>query len=135
MRTNPMSEIYALIIEDNTSDASVLQALLTRLGVAHDVLYDSRTFGDALNEVPRPDVIFLDLEIPGTSGYDVLDYLQASPAYDGVPVVAYTANAAQMSEARQAGFHSFLGKPLRGSEFPGQLERILKDEPVWEVRS
>lgn len=129
-----MTDIYALIIEDNRSDASVLQALLNRLEVAHDVLHDPRAFSERLENAPRPDVVFLDLEMPGMSGFDVLALLSSLPQFNQVPVVAYTANTAQMPEARQAGFHSFLGKPLRSGEFAGQLERILSGEPVWEMR-
>ncbi|MFW5691194.1 MAG: response regulator [Chloroflexota bacterium] len=129
-----MTDLYALIIEDNSYDASVLQKLLARLNIRHDVLFDSRTFIEDLHQCDRPNVIFLDLEIPGMSGYEVMTLIQQMPEYTGVPVVAYTSNAAQMSEARAAGFHSFLGKPLRGSDFPAQLERILQDQPVWEVR-
>lgn len=129
-----MSDIFALIIEDNTNDASVLTKLLAKLEVQYNVLFDSRTFGDALAQVTRPDVIFLDLEIPGTNGYEVLEYIQSIEKLDGVPVVAHTVNFAEMAEARNAGFHSFLGKPLRSSEFGQQLERILNGERVWEVR-
>jgi CheY-like chemotaxis protein len=129
-----MSELHALIIEDNTNDAGILKKLLTRLEISHDVLFDSRTFNDALNAIQRPDIIFLDLEIPGTSGYEVLEIIRAIPNFNGIPVVAYTANSAQMADARAAGFHSFLGKPLRSADFPELLERILQDQPVWETR-
>ncbi len=129
-----MSDLYALIIEDNTNDAGILKKLLTKLEIAHDILFDSRTFTEDLVTVKRPDVIFLDLEIPGTSGYEVLTIIRGIPEFDGIPVVAYTANSAQMHDARAAGFHSFLGKPLRSADFPAFLERILKDDPVWEVR-
>lgn len=129
-----MSELHALIIEDNTNDAGILKKLLTRLEISHDVLFDSRTFNADLNNIQRPDIIFLDLEIPGTSGYEVLNVIRTMPNFDGIPVVAYTANSAQMPDARAAGFHSFLGKPLRSADFPELLERILQNEPVWETR-
>jgi CheY-like chemotaxis protein len=129
-----MSELSALIIEDNTNDASVLKQLLAKMGVSYTLLFDSRRFNEQLMEIDRPDVIFLDLEIPGTSGYEVLNLIQSIPDFEDIPVVAYTANSAQMGEAKAAGFHSFLGKPLRSSTFAGQLERILDGDPVWEVR-
>lgn len=129
-----MDNVHALIIEDNANDASVLSKLLRRMEISHDTLYDSRKFTQKLQEVQTPDVIFLDLEIPGMSGYEVLGLIQSMPAFNDVPVVAYTSNAAQMRYAREAGFHSFLGKPLSSTEFPAQLDRILQDQPVWEVR-
>jgi CheY-like chemotaxis protein len=129
-----MPDLHALIIEDNTNDAGVLKNLLTKLEISHDTLFDSRTFAQDLTNVKRPDIIFLDLEIPGTSGYEVLSIIRGIANFAGIPVVAYTANSAQMHDARAAGFHSFLGKPLRSANFPALLERILNDDPVWEVR-
>lgn len=130
-----MRQLYALIIEDNSSDTAVLQSLLSRLNVRYDVIADSRQVASILPQIdPPPNVIFLDLELPGLNGYDVLQRIRALPKYAQVPVVAYTAHSAEMSYARNAGFHSFLGKPLRGAEFADQLERILNDVPVWEIR-
>jgi len=129
-----MSNLSALIIDDNAMDAAILRSLLDRLEVAYEVLPDSRQVAAQLNSVPRPDVIFLDLEMPGLDGYMVLQAIQAHPDFTRVPVVAYTSNSAEMPNARAAGFHSFLGKPLRGSVFAEQLDRIINDDPVWEVR-
>lgn len=126
--------LHVLIIDDNTTDAGVLQRLLGKMNISFDILFDSRSFAEDLTQMRRPDIIFLDLEIPGSSGYEVLSILQSMPDYDGVPVVAYTANSAQMGDARKAGFHSFLGKPLKSGDFADQLERILENDPVWETR-
>lgn len=129
-----MPEFHALIIDDNPTDADVLRALLARLGLTYDVVIDSRKLPDVLPDLTVPDFIFLDLEMPGINGYQVLDALRAAPDYANVPVIAYTAHSAEMPYAREAGFHSFLGKPLRGASFQDQLERIINNIPVWEVR-
>lgn len=128
------SNTRVLIIDDNSGDASVLQKLLGRMELAYDVLYDTRTLFDDLARVPKPDVVFLDLEIPGTNGYEVLTIIRTIPDFDGVPVVAYTANSAEMVNCQRAGFHSFMGKPIRSGDFATNLERILNNDPVWEVR-
>jgi CheY-like chemotaxis protein len=125
--------VNALIIEDNPSDAKVLQTLLGRLGAAYRTM-SGHTFMKSLENVPIPSIVFLDLEMPGFDGYEVLQQLQAMPDFAQVPVVACTAHASEMSAARRAGFHSFLGKPLESAEFADQLAAILKGEPVWEVR-
>lgn len=128
------SNTRVLIIDDNSGDASVLQKLLGRMDLAYDVLFDTRTLFDDLARVPKPDVVFLDLEIPGTNGYEVLTIIRTIPDFDGVPVVAYTANSAEMVNCQRAGFHSFMGKPIRSGDFATNLERILNNDPVWEVR-
>jgi CheY-like chemotaxis protein len=69
------------------------------------------------------------------NGYAVLEHIQQNEKYSGVPVVAYTTHISHLNDARRAGFHSFLGKPIDGRNFGKQLERILNGESVWEVPS
>jgi two-component system cell cycle response regulator DivK len=123
----------ALIIEDNPGDTKVLQSLLSRIGVTY-LAIDPHNILSGLSQAAIPDVIFLDLEMPEMNGYEVLAELQASPDFDGVPVVAYTSHTSQMAAAREAGFNGFLGKPLVSGEFAKQLEEIINGGSVWEVR-
>ena len=127
------ADIYAVIVDDNPSDVAVLSNLLGRLSVRFDT-FSSDAVLDALGELYRPDVIFLDLELPGMNGYEIFEALHSVPELDAVPIVAYTANTGEMIHCRKLGFHSFLGKPLRSSAFADQLERILSGQPVWETR-
>lgn len=131
-----MSELIgklALIIEDDLTSIAVLQQMLENVGVEADVVTDSFKIADRLHEVERPDVVFLDLEMPQANGYTVLEYLQQNPKFDGTPIVAYTTHISHLNDAKRAGFHSFLGKPLDGRLFRDQLTRILNNIPVWEV--
>ncbi len=125
---------YVLIIEDNATDVSVLQGLLKREGVHYTVLFDSRDVPGMIQQLPVPDAVFLDLEMPGMSGYDVLAILQAEPSFKGVPVVAYTSHLSEMVACREAGFHSFLGKPVKGERFSEHLNKIFKGNSVWDGR-
>jgi CheY-like chemotaxis protein len=123
----------ALIIEDDTTSIRVLEQLLKLLQVETYVLTDTGNFYHDLAEIPVPDVIFLDLEMPGRNGYEILDYLKTSNIVQSVPVVAYSTHVSHLNNARDAGFHSFLGKPLDGKLFAQQLDDILNNIPVWEV--
>jgi two-component system cell cycle response regulator DivK len=125
--------IKTVVIDDKQSDIVVIQRLLYNLGVECDVLINVSAVDELRNSAP-PHVIFLDLEMPGKNGYDLLNEINILPELEGVPVVAYTAHQSHMPVARDAGFHSFLGKPLRSSEFSNQLARILNGEQVWEIR-
>lgn len=128
------NDIHVLIVEDDSASTEVLGHLLTRLNISYTTLYDSRRALDAIRQLPRLDAVFLDLEMPGSSGYAVLDAIKASPDLERVPIVAYTAHLSEMSNARDAGFHSFMGKPLRSADFPEQMANILNNVPVWAVR-
>jgi two-component system cell cycle response regulator DivK len=125
--------IRALIIEDDQTSINVLMRLLNQLAIEADVIHDSAAMEEQLSAISRPDVIFLDLEMPAANGYTVLEMIQRDECFDGVPVVAYTTHTSHMNDARRAGFNGFLGKPLDSSLFPGQLARILNGEQVWEV--
>jgi len=123
----------ALIIEDDEMSIRVMQQLLKQINIPANVIWDSSKVKDQLTETPAPDVIFLDLEMPSSNGYTVLQMIQKDSKFDGVPVVAYTTHISHLNDARNAGFHSFLGKPVNGREFPTHLEKILNGENVWEV--
>jgi two-component system cell cycle response regulator DivK len=101
--------------------------------IATNVIFDTRELNASLNTIPIPDIIFLDLEMPFINGYDVLDYIRQDSNLSQVPIVAYTTHTSHMNTAHQAGFHSFLGKPLDSTLFPDQIHRILNGEHVWEV--
>ena len=98
------------------------------------------TTGDGVVELaramkPRPDVIFLDINLPKTTGYDVLKAIRADEKLKDVLVVAVTAQDAdtEIPRCMAAGFDGFIGKPISRSRFPRQIRRILSGEPVWET--
>ena len=128
-----LTNLQALIIEDNPGDTKVLQTLLSRIGMEF-VTLDGSDILMALQQVPIPDIIFLDLELPGKNGFQVLEELQSIPEFGEVPVVAYTSHTSEMAYARRAGFHSFLGKPLKSADFGNQVTQIISGQSVWEVR-
>jgi CheY-like chemotaxis protein len=127
-----MSATKALIIDDNPSNLKVLVNLLKLESVEAVTLSDPLQLEAMLSGLDKLDVIFLDLEMPDLDGYEVLDLLRES-RFVKVPVVAYTVHISEMNAMRAKGFHSFLGKPLNAEEFPRQLARILKNEPVWSL--
>lgn len=125
----------ALIIDDDMSSIEVLQMMLDQISVGSDVIGNNKQIDDELDAVEVPDIIFLDLEMPMSNGYKVLEMIQSKRRFSDVPVVAYTTHVSHLNGAKQAGFHSFIGKPLDKSQFSKQLERVLSGESVWEVPS
>ncbi|MBN2303987.1 MAG: response regulator [Anaerolineae bacterium] len=123
----------ALIIDDNHRNLDALALLLKREGVQPITLLSPRDISAVLGESGPVDVVFLDLEFPHHDGLALVRQLQADPRLTGVPIVAYTVHVSEQNEARDAGFHSFIGKPLSVERFPDQLRRILDGERVWEV--
>ncbi len=124
---------HALIIDDNQKNAVVLATMLTDENITSTQLlnpYDLESLLDTLHDVA---VVFLDLEMPGLDGYDVLKKLKANERFKSIPIVAYTVHISEIHAALQSGFNGFLGKPLNADKFPQQIARILRGEPVWET--
>jgi CheY-like chemotaxis protein len=118
-------------IEDGQS-SGVLEQTLNQFGITAQVILDSSDIETELDSSSTPDVIFLDLETSHMNGYAVLEHIQQNEKYSHVPVVAYTTHTSHLNDAKRAGFHSFLGKPIDERNFANQLSRILAGESIWE---
>jgi len=126
----PMSQTHALVIDDNAQNLRVLTQLLSKQGVTSTEVLNPAKLQNILPTLKQVDVVFLDLEMPGVDGYSVKELLRAH--LGNTPIVAYTVHVSEINTVQQLGFDGFLGKPLDGARFPGQLARILRGEPVWE---
>jgi two-component system cell cycle response regulator DivK len=125
---------HALIIDDNRNNIDVLVILLQQEGVSHTAVQHLRQIDKTLDQVGTVDVVFLDLEFPtGGNGFEILETLRANPRLEDVPIIAYTVHTSEINSVRHAGFDGFVGKPLSSKTFPGQLERILNGQSVWDV--
>jgi two-component system cell cycle response regulator DivK len=122
---------HALIIDDNPKNLKVLAQLLSREGVTVTEVSDSRKLQKLIPELASVDVIFLDLEMPGVSGFDARTILREQ--IQNAPIIAYTVHVSEINQVKKAGFDGFIGKPLDHALFPSQIVRILNGEPVWEI--
>jgi CheY-like chemotaxis protein len=127
-----LSQPHALIIEDDSKNIQVLASMLAREGFSHTDIPDSMLVEATLQTVSQVDIVFLDLEMEGFNGYDVLRILKSDVRFQPVPVCAYTVHVSEINAAYEAGFDSFLAKPLDSERFPDQLARMLNGEQVWE---
>lgn len=130
------SQINALVVEDDSSGAAVIGVMLRYLGISAMI----NTTGEDVIELacamnPPPDIIFLDINLPKTTGYALLKQIRAEPLLAGARVVAVTAldSRTEVARYRQAGFDGFIGKPLSRARFPQQVRRILSGEAVWSA--
>jgi CheY-like chemotaxis protein len=123
---------HALIIDDNNIGIQVLSQFLVQAQVSYVALQDAVRINELIADLDQFDVIFLDLEMPGLDGYNLLKFLKEEMRLSA-PIIAHSVHSNEMLEARKMGFDGFLGKPIQKTRFPGQLQRILNREPMWEA--
>ena len=115
-----------LIIEDNLSNLELTSELIQATG--HQVI--CATSGNEALSIARaeqPDLILLDIQLPGVDGLTVARALKAEPATKEIPIVGISAHAMPEDEARalQAGCIAYLRKPLDTRHFLDLMERLL----------
>ena len=128
------SQLHALVIDDNAMNLDVLQKLLSLENVTSTAVLDPSDLTQTLNDIPGIDIVFLDLEMPSTNGYDILEFLKKQIGLTA-PIVACTVHISEASTARELGFDSFLAKPLNADVFSEQFKRIMRGERVWAIRT
>ena len=115
-----------LLVEDEDQLRKVMRDLLERDGY---VVAEARDGIQALDQVDRlaPDIIMLDLNLPGLDGYSVLQQLRSRPATSRIPVIVLTAKGDEDNEVRvfQLGADDFLTKPFRARALSARLESVL----------
>jgi len=108
----PSASIRALIVDDNADSADTMAMLLQLLGHEVQCIYDSRRVLENIDDFV-PDVVFLDIGMPGLSGYDVARLLRTRPDGDRMTLVALTGWGQPEDRRRttDAGFDYHLVKP------------------------
>lgn len=114
---------HALVIDDSRHTADTLCQMLDLLGVQAQAAYGPR---DALLEIRKDplDIIFLDINMPGVDGFEVLSFIQREPHLKKIPVVIVTSDDQPETEikARETGALRLMLKPVTVEA----LEHVLK---------
>ncbi len=117
-----------LYVEDNPANLLLIKNLISR---RPDIRLLSATDGERGVETARaslPDVILMDINLPGISGIQALKILRADPATAHIPVIALSANAIphDIKKGLDAGFFRYLTKPIKVNEFMDTLDVALE---------
>lgn len=121
---------HALIIDDTPANIAIMTRLLTDAKFSYTAVSDLDTLHQAIQQLDQLDIVFTDLNLDGMTGYDVLAMLRQYEI--GVPIVACSVYTDEIIRAREMGFDSFIGYPLKMAHFINQVERVLSGQAVWE---
>jgi signal transduction histidine kinase len=124
--TDGAGEPTVLLVEDQALNRKLARNALRSRGLH---VIESGSGEEALEVVrrQRPDLILMDLKLPGIDGLEVTRRLKRDPSTAGIPVVAVTSRVQQMTEkdALDAGCVGYIAKPIKLARFPSQVESFL----------
>jgi CheY-like chemotaxis protein len=117
-----------LYIEDNPANLALVEQLIARRKDLKFFMASDANTGIDLARTHRPEVILMDINLPGMSGYDALKLLRLDPATARIPVLAISANAIprDIQKGLDAGFFGYLTKPIKLDEFAAALDGALR---------
>jgi PAS domain S-box-containing protein len=120
--------LRVLIIDDNRDSAASMASLVEILGHRAKTLFDGTSAVEEMREF-RPDLVLLDIGLPGMSGYEVAQHIRRCADLDRVKLSAMTGygQAEDRMRAEAVGFDEFLVKPVEFEELNGLLERVTAE--------
>jgi PAS domain S-box-containing protein len=117
-----------LYVEDNPANLALVEQLVARCPHLRLISAIDGHLGIQMARAYKPDVILMDINLPGISGFGALKILQNDPATRHIPVMALSANAMprDIENGQQAGFYRYLTKPIKVDEFMNALNQALE---------
>ena len=124
----------ALYIEDDRASLALMRSILSGQQQASLLTAPNAELGLQLARNERPDIIFMDINLPGMDGFQALQALKEDEATRDIPVIAISAGAMaeDIEHGLAAGFFDYLIKPLDLRKFQTTLDRALSAEPGSE---
>lgn len=129
------SKVRIVVIEDNPADVYLLKLALEQSGVAFDLTQfesGARAVDElCYNDDPRvaPDLILLDLNTPGSDGFEVIGAIKANAKFAEVPLAVVTSSTSQADRRRalQAGASKYIEKPTDLNAYLQQVGPAVKE--------
>ena len=108
---------HVVLVEDELNIAEAIRFLLSQDGWRVETLANGDTAVDVIRKV-SPDLVLLDVMLPGKSGFEILHELRSDPAFAALPVMMLTARgqARDREMAEKAGVSKFMTKPFSNTE-------------------
>ena len=120
-----------LYIEDNPANLKLMEAIIE--GTTSFTLLSAKSAESGLEIAERqnPDVIVMDVNLPGMNGFEALRELRARASTQAIPVIALSANAMprDVNAGRDAGFFDYLTKPIKIDEVVNAIETAASSSP------
>ncbi len=115
-----------LVVEDNPQNYELVEFLLEDAGFSVRLAVDATQMRQELTAA-LPDLVLMDIQLPGVDGMSLVTEIRESPAAGKLPVVALTAHAMRGDRERfiAAGFDGYISKPIDVASFVAKVESYL----------
>jgi signal transduction histidine kinase/ActR/RegA family two-component response regulator len=125
--TSPSRLHTLLYVEDNPANLKLVEQIIARNPAIRLLTAVTGPAGVEMARQFKPDVVLMDINLPGISGFQALELLRADPTTAHIPVIALSANAMQrdIDMGLKAGFLRYMPKPIRVGEFLEALTEAL----------
>jgi CheY-like chemotaxis protein len=129
--TGPLAAAHGytlLYVEDNPANLKLVESIIALSPDLRLLSAPDAHLGIALARAHAPDLILMDVHLPGMSGIDALKVLRADPATAGIPVIAVSASAMShdIALAMSNGFYRYVAKPIDIAEFSAAIDSALE---------
>ncbi|MFC1602365.1 ATP-binding protein [Pseudomonadota bacterium] len=116
-----------LYIEDNPASLSLMQIIINKLSNCKLISATDAEQGLDITRKQHPDLILMDIDLPGIDGFEALEQLQSDPEVSDIPVIAVSAHAMpeHITKGVEAGFVDYITKPVHVDQLIAVLQRTL----------
>jgi two-component system cell cycle response regulator DivK len=118
-----------LVVEDTEDNRQIVRDLLTSVG--YELIEAVNGIeGVAMAEREHPDLVLMDIQLPGIDGYEATRRIRAIPALAGLPIIAVTSYALSGDEAktREAGCDAYVAKPFSPRQLLAKIREFLPNK-------
>lgn len=117
-----------LYVEDNPANLELIEELIARRPELRLLSAADGNLGIEFARAYQPEVILMDINLPGISGLEAMKILRADPSTAHIPIIALSANAVprDVEKSLEAGFFDYLTKPIKVNQFMDALDVALK---------
>lgn len=130
MEKHAPSRKLVLVVEDEQSLGRLIaDAISDEAGFTAMLVSDPAEAIEATRHV-KPDVMVVDVRLPGMSGFELYDRLRSDPQTTDVPVLFETADGDMLSEFRQRGIATYIKKPFDLNDLVGYVKRLASGEAI-----
>ena len=126
-----------LYVEDNPANLELVEQLIARRPDLRLLSAADGNLGVEFARAYQPDVILMDINLPGINGIEALKILRADPSTAHIPIIALSANAIprDIDKGLEAGFFHYLTKPIKVNHFMDTLDSALESSQAASGRA